>query len=59
MGHALGLTVVAEAVELEDEHDHLLALGFDVGQGYLSGRPGVDPTAQPVALEQVFSAAAH
>jgi len=59
MGHALGLTVVAEAVELEDEHDHLLALGFDVGQGYLYGRPGVDPTAQPVALEQVFSAAAH
>jgi diguanylate cyclase (GGDEF)-like protein len=44
VAHSLGLTVVAEAVEAESEHQELHELGFDMAQGFLYGRPGVDPT---------------
>ncbi|MHB8507089.1 MAG: EAL domain-containing protein [Candidatus Dormibacteria bacterium] len=39
MGHDLGLRVVAEGVETQDTMDRLVALGCDVAQGYLVGRP--------------------
>jgi diguanylate cyclase (GGDEF)-like protein len=39
MGHQLGLRVVAEGVEREQERDALVALGCDEAQGYLLGRP--------------------
>ncbi|TYP86149.1 PAS domain S-box-containing protein/diguanylate cyclase (GGDEF)-like protein [Blastococcus xanthinilyticus] len=39
LGHRLGLTVVAEGVEDDGTAASLQALGCDVGQGYLFGRP--------------------
>ena len=40
VAHALGLTVVAEGVESDEQCAELLELGCDVGQGYLFARPG-------------------
>jgi diguanylate cyclase (GGDEF)-like protein len=40
LSHALGLTVVAEGVETQDQLRILESLGCDRGQGYLFGRPG-------------------
>jgi diguanylate cyclase (GGDEF)-like protein len=39
MGHGLGLSVVAEGVETRAQADQLSALGCDLLQGYLLGRP--------------------
>jgi diguanylate cyclase len=39
LAHALGLSVVAEGVETEDQRDILLALSCDEMQGYLFARP--------------------
>jgi EAL domain-containing protein (putative c-di-GMP-specific phosphodiesterase class I) len=39
LGHTLGLRVVAEGIEREAEYAQLLALGADIAQGYLIGRP--------------------
>jgi diguanylate cyclase (GGDEF)-like protein/PAS domain S-box-containing protein len=39
MAHKLGLRVVAEGVETEQQRDLLLAAGCDYGQGYLFARP--------------------
>ena len=39
LGHALGLSVVAEGVETPAEMDWLLKHGCDIGQGYRIARP--------------------
>src|SRR6266704_4925701 len=39
LAHQLGVTVVAEGVESEAVRSELQALGCDVGQGFLFGRP--------------------
>ena len=39
LGHALGLHVVAEGVETQDEFDHVRDLGCDSIQGYYISRP--------------------
>ncbi|RYX81964.1 EAL domain-containing protein [bacterium] len=39
LGHALGLQIVAEGTEEWAEVEHLRALGCDLAQGYLFGRP--------------------
>ena len=39
IGHHLGLTTVAEGIELPEQHALLIELGCDLGQGYLLGRP--------------------
>ncbi len=39
LGHALGLTVIAEGVETQAQRDHLHGQGCDAYQGYLLGRP--------------------
>jgi diguanylate cyclase (GGDEF)-like protein/PAS domain S-box-containing protein len=52
LARALGLAVVAEGVETEDEHQELVALGCDEGQGWLYGRPAALDSAlvRPPAL---------
>jgi EAL domain-containing protein (putative c-di-GMP-specific phosphodiesterase class I) len=39
LGHALGVTVVAEGVETDTQLAHLRDLGCDGAQGYLFSRP--------------------
>ncbi|WP_295821263.1 EAL domain-containing protein [uncultured Deinococcus sp.] len=39
MGHKLGLEVVAEGIETEEQRDTLRRLGVPIFQGYLFGRP--------------------
>ena len=39
MAHQLGIHVVAEGVETQEQHDILLAAGCDYGQGYWYCRP--------------------
>jgi EAL domain-containing protein (putative c-di-GMP-specific phosphodiesterase class I) len=39
LGQALGLNVVAEGIETNEQREQLQALGCDLGQGYLFARP--------------------
>ena len=39
LAHGLGMTVVAEGIETEDQYQLLRALRCDFGQGYFLGRP--------------------
>jgi diguanylate cyclase (GGDEF)-like protein/PAS domain S-box-containing protein len=39
LGHALGLRVVAEGIESQEELDVLIGLGCDRGQGFFFGQP--------------------
>jgi diguanylate cyclase (GGDEF)-like protein len=39
LARALGMQVVAEGIETKAEHDALIAMGCEFGQGYLLGRP--------------------
>ncbi len=39
LGRTLGLRVVAEGIETEEQWDHLRALGCDLGQGFLLAKP--------------------
>lgn len=57
LAHELGLVVVAEGVESDDQLAHLRAAAVDLAQGYRFGRPvfaneavaRLDPTARPEA----------
>jgi EAL domain-containing protein (putative c-di-GMP-specific phosphodiesterase class I) len=40
LAHALGATTIAEGIERPSQMEALTALGCDLGQGYLLGRPG-------------------
>ncbi|WP_152605736.1 putative bifunctional diguanylate cyclase/phosphodiesterase [Cellulomonas carbonis] len=48
MGRALGMAVVAEGVETQQQLDALRALGCDMAQGYLLGRPGPAARLEPL-----------
>ena len=39
MAHKLGLKVIAEGIETPAQRDLLIAIGCDLGQGYLFARP--------------------
>ena len=54
MAHALGLQVVAEGVETDDQLAELHRLGCDAVQGYLLARP-----ARPEALQRFFTVEAQ
>ncbi|MCE3605520.1 EAL domain-containing protein [Massilia sp. P8910] len=43
MGHKLGIKVIAEGVETQEQRDLLTAAGCDFGQGYLFSRPLTAP----------------
>jgi diguanylate cyclase (GGDEF)-like protein len=45
----LGMEVIAEGVETQEQHEQLKALGCEYGQGYLFSRP-VDTAAVPTLL---------
>ena len=53
LGHAFGLSVVAEGVETADQLQELRALGCDVGQGYLFSPPQTGARARTI-LDQGF-----
>ncbi|MDQ3289333.1 MAG: EAL domain-containing protein [Pseudomonadota bacterium] len=50
LARALGMNVVAEGIETEEQRSALLALGCEYGQGYLLGRPA--PLAHWLALQE-------
>ena len=43
--------LIAEGIETVDEHRALSALGVELGQGYLFGRPAPAPTLEPLIIE--------
>jgi len=45
LARTLGIETVGEGIETQAQHDTLLQLGCDYGQGYLLGRPA--PMATP------------
>jgi EAL domain-containing protein (putative c-di-GMP-specific phosphodiesterase class I) len=47
-GHALGLTVVAEGIETEEQLSFLTASGCDEGQGFLFSHPLPAAHLQPL-----------
>lgn len=53
LGHALGLTVIAEGVETSDQLLELQSLGSELGQGYFFGQPLSNDTSRrmPSLLE--------
>jgi diguanylate cyclase len=51
LGHAFGLSVVAEGVETADQLQELRALGCDVGQGYLFAPPQTGERARKILLQ--------
>jgi EAL domain-containing protein (putative c-di-GMP-specific phosphodiesterase class I) len=50
LGESLGLSVVAEGIELDDQYDRLVDLGCRYGQGYLLARP-----APPEAIGELLA----
>jgi EAL domain-containing protein (putative c-di-GMP-specific phosphodiesterase class I) len=57
LAHSLGLTLVAEGIEEEEQSDALRALGCPLGQGFLYARP-VEVKALRVLLRKQALAAA-
>jgi EAL domain-containing protein (putative c-di-GMP-specific phosphodiesterase class I) len=53
MAHALGMSVVAEGVEREDQVSELRGLGCDLAQGYYFARPET-----PEAFDRLLASAA-
>ena len=39
LGHALGMKVICEGIETEEQEQLLIACGCEYGQGFLYGKP--------------------
>ncbi len=52
LGRGLGIRVVAEGVETQEQADRLLALGCERGQGWLLGRPMPADQARALIAEE-------
>jgi len=57
-GHRIGARVLAEGIERRSDLATVTALGVDLGQGYLLGRPAAEP-ALPRSMEQLRLQAAR
>jgi diguanylate cyclase (GGDEF)-like protein len=55
LGRSLGLTVVAEGIETDEQFRMLRRLGCELGQGYLFGRPASADEIEATLLEGVGS----
>ena len=52
IGERLGLEVVAEGIERPDQIDSLHDLGFELGQGFLFGRPMPQPRSTSTSTKR-------
>jgi diguanylate cyclase len=52
LGHALGMHVIAEGVELAQQAEYLGAHGFEFAQGYLFSKPVPEADAAPLATRR-------
>jgi PAS domain S-box-containing protein len=52
LAHSLGLKVVAEGIETQEQMDTLKHLGCELGQGYLFSRPGAAETIEELLLSR-------
>ncbi len=59
LGHALGVTVVAEGVETEAQASELRAIGCDGAQGFLFGRPMPEEDVQQMLAGAAGETASH
>jgi EAL domain-containing protein (putative c-di-GMP-specific phosphodiesterase class I) len=48
LADTLGLTVVAEGIEVPEDAQELMALGCKYGQGFLYARPAEGPVLLPL-----------
>lgn len=53
LGRGLGMTVVAEGIETEEQAQRLLALGCERGQGWHLGRPAPAEQARALVAEEM------
>jgi EAL domain-containing protein (putative c-di-GMP-specific phosphodiesterase class I) len=53
LGHALGVTVIAEGVETDAQLEQLRELGCDAAQGYVIGRPVSDEQLDAMLVAEV------
>jgi EAL domain-containing protein (putative c-di-GMP-specific phosphodiesterase class I) len=53
LGHIMGIDVISEGVEQQDQLDTLKAIGCDYVQGFIWGRPLPQEDARKVVLDSL------